>query len=78
MKSTVAPSRLVLEMTESVLVDNPDEAKLRLDALRGLGVKIALDDFGTGYSSLELSAALRLRQIEDRQGLRHAAQPLGQ
>lgn len=48
----VSPSRLVLEMTESVLVDNPDEAKLRLDALRGLGVKIALDDFGTGYSSL--------------------------
>ena len=44
--------RLVLEMTESVLVDNPDEAKLRLDALRALGVKIALDDFGTGYSSL--------------------------
>ena len=51
-ESKVAPSRLVLEMTESVLVDNPDEAKLRLDALRGLGVKIALDDFGTGYSSL--------------------------
>jgi len=48
----VSPSRLVLEMTESVLVDNPDEAKLRLDALRALGVKIALDDFGTGYSSL--------------------------
>ena len=39
-------------MTESVLIDNPDEAKLRLDALRALGVKIALDDFGTGYSSL--------------------------
>jgi EAL domain-containing protein (putative c-di-GMP-specific phosphodiesterase class I) len=39
-------------MTESVLVDNPDDAKLRLDALRALGVKIALDDFGTGYSSL--------------------------
>jgi EAL domain-containing protein (putative c-di-GMP-specific phosphodiesterase class I) len=48
----IPPSRLVLEMTESVLIDNPDEAKLRLDALRGLGVKIALDDFGTGYSSL--------------------------
>lgn len=48
----ISPSRLVLEMTESVLIDNPDEAKLRLDALRSLGVKIALDDFGTGYSSL--------------------------
>ena len=51
-ENLVSPPRLVLEMTESVLVDNPDEAKLRLDALRGLGVKIALDDFGTGYSSL--------------------------
>ncbi len=51
-ENMVAPSRLVLEMTESVLVDNPDDAKLRLDALRALGVKIALDDFGTGYSSL--------------------------
>ena len=51
-ENMVSPSRLVLEMTESVLIDNPDEAKARLDALRGLGVKIALDDFGTGYSSL--------------------------
>jgi EAL domain-containing protein (putative c-di-GMP-specific phosphodiesterase class I) len=51
-ENMISPSRLVLEMTESVLIDNPDEAKLRLAALRGLGVKIALDDFGTGYSSL--------------------------
>jgi diguanylate cyclase (GGDEF)-like protein len=48
----IQPARLVLEVTEGVLIDNPDEAKLRLDALRALGVKIALDDFGTGYSSL--------------------------
>jgi diguanylate cyclase (GGDEF)-like protein len=51
-ENMISPSRLVLEMTESVLIDNPDEANLRLAALRGLGVKIALDDFGTGYSSL--------------------------
>lgn len=48
----ISPSRLVLEITESVLIDNPEEAKARLDALRGLGTKIALDDFGTGFSSL--------------------------
>ncbi len=48
----IAASRLVLEVTEGVLIDNPDEAKSRLDALHALGAKLALDDFGTGYSSL--------------------------
>ena len=42
----------MLEVTEGVLIDNPDEAKERLEQLRALGVKIALDDFGSGYSSL--------------------------
>jgi diguanylate cyclase (GGDEF)-like protein len=48
----IAPSRVVLEVTEGVLIDNPQEALARLEALRGLGVSLALDDFGTGYSSL--------------------------
>jgi len=51
-KNGVAPSRLMLEVTEGVLIDNPDDAKARLDALKALGVRLALDDFGTGYSSL--------------------------
>jgi diguanylate cyclase (GGDEF)-like protein len=45
-------SRVVLEMTEGILVDDPDETQARLEALRALGVGLALDDFGTGYSSL--------------------------
>ena len=48
----IASSRVVLEVTEGVLIDNPEEALERLDALRALGVSIALDDFGTGFSSL--------------------------
>ncbi len=48
----VEASRLVLEVTESVLIDNPEAAKSRLDELRALGLKLALDDFGSGYSSL--------------------------
>ncbi len=48
----IAASRLVLEITEGVLIDNPEETQRKLDALRALGVSIALDDFGTGYSSL--------------------------
>jgi diguanylate cyclase (GGDEF)-like protein len=51
-KNGVPPSRLMLEVTEGVLIDNPDEAKARLDALKALGIRLALDDFGTGYSSL--------------------------
>ena len=51
-KNDITPSRLMLEVTEGVLIDNPDEAKARLDALKALGIRLALDDFGTGYSSL--------------------------
>lgn len=51
-KAEFAPSCLELELTETALVDNPEQAKETLSRLRGEGIKIALDDFGTGYSSL--------------------------
>ncbi len=60
----IAPSRLVLEITEGVLIDNPDEAKIRLDALRALGVRLALDDFGTGYSSLTYLQRFRFDKLK--------------
>ncbi len=47
------PSRLCLEVTESLLIEDPDASILTLTKLKQLGVKIAIDDFGTGYSSLE-------------------------
>lgn len=46
------PDRLVLEVTEGMLMGDPDEMAGVLHALRDLGVHIAIDDFGTGYSSL--------------------------
>ncbi len=45
-------ARLVLELTEGILIDDPEDTQHKLDALRALGVSTALDDFGTGYSSL--------------------------
>ena len=51
-ESGVAPNRLMLEVTESVLIDNPDDIVKRIEELRALGVRIALDDFGSGYSNL--------------------------
>ncbi len=52
-RSGMEPSRLCLEVTESVLVEDPEASSRTLAALKQLGVKIAVDDFGTGYSSLE-------------------------
>ncbi len=48
----LAPSLLTLEITESLLVDNPQKFIDTLHALKCIGVKLAVDDFGTGYSSL--------------------------
>ncbi|HKY74570.1 MAG TPA: EAL domain-containing protein [Acidimicrobiia bacterium] len=48
----LAPGRLTLEMTESMLIDRSDEMLSLLHELRRIGVRLAIDDFGTGYSSL--------------------------
>ena len=50
--SGLDPRRLLLEITESVLLEETPELGDRLEALKDLGVRLAVDDFGTGYSSL--------------------------
>src|SRR5205823_1383827 len=47
--SGLDPSRLVLEMTESVLMADTEATTARLAELRGLGVRLSVDDFGTGF-----------------------------
>jgi diguanylate cyclase (GGDEF)-like protein len=50
--SGLAPQRLLLELTESTMIDDYAAAAERLAVIRRLGVRIALDDFGAGYTSL--------------------------
>lgn len=56
--SGLDPSRLTLELTESVLIGDVSKAISQLADLRQRGVRVALDDFGTGYSSLSYLSAL--------------------
>jgi diguanylate cyclase (GGDEF)-like protein/PAS domain S-box-containing protein len=63
-ESGVAPARLVLEVTESILMENGPSAVDVLDELRGLGVGLAIDDFGTGYSSLNRLRTLPVAEIK--------------
>jgi diguanylate cyclase (GGDEF)-like protein len=51
-ETNLKPENLDVELTESTVMDDPEEAIAVLDKIHGLGVKIAIDDFGTGYSSL--------------------------
>jgi diguanylate cyclase (GGDEF)-like protein/PAS domain S-box-containing protein len=51
-ESGLDPGNLVIELTESVIMHNTEANLVRLQKLKGLGVRLAIDDFGTGYSSL--------------------------
>ncbi|MBK8373390.1 putative bifunctional diguanylate cyclase/phosphodiesterase [Sphingorhabdus sp.] len=48
----ISGDRLILELTESALVEDPDGARAKLEALKNLDASLAMDDFGTGYSNL--------------------------
>lgn len=58
------PSRLKIEVTESAILDDIDEAAGKLTRLRGQGMRVSLDDFGTGYSSLAYLSRLPLDQLK--------------
>lgn len=73
-ESGIDPRRLVLEITEGVLIDEPERIKASLEDLRALGIRIALDDFGAGYSSLAYLRQLPIDKLKIDKGF---VEPLG-
>ncbi|MDD2700917.1 MAG: EAL domain-containing protein [Sideroxydans sp.] len=63
-RSGIRPSRLKLELTESFILDDVEEAIVKMRELRHIGIRFAMDDFGTGYSSLAYLKRLPLEQLK--------------
>ncbi|MDO9420512.1 MAG: EAL domain-containing protein [Herminiimonas sp.] len=63
-RSGIAPARLTLELTESMLVNDVNDIITKMNALKAKGVHLSLDDFGTGYSSLNYLKKLPLDELK--------------
>lgn len=71
--SGLAAHRLEIEITEGLLMENPDEVVQKLGEIRALGVTIAMDDFGTGYSSLSYLLKFPFDKIKIDRSFVHAS-----
>jgi EAL domain-containing protein (putative c-di-GMP-specific phosphodiesterase class I) len=63
-RNGLAPTSLVLEVTESIFIEDNGVARRALTALEALGIRLALDDFGTGYSSLSYLCRLPIHIVK--------------
>jgi len=63
-RAGINPSRLKLELTESILIDDMEDVIEKMKMLKASGVGLVLDDFGTGYSSLNYLRRLPLSQLK--------------
>jgi EAL domain-containing protein (putative c-di-GMP-specific phosphodiesterase class I) len=76
--SGIEPERVTIEVTESVLMENPERSIAQLQQLRQAGVRVAIDDFGAGYSSLGYLRRLPVQVMKiDRSLLIDAVNPTG-
>ncbi|MGY1592000.1 putative bifunctional diguanylate cyclase/phosphodiesterase [Geodermatophilus sp. SYSU D00708] len=71
--SGLPPERLVLELTETSVAEDPTRAEDQLSVLRNFGVRVAIDDFGTGWSSLAQLLALPIGTLKIDRSLLTAA-----
>jgi diguanylate cyclase (GGDEF)-like protein/PAS domain S-box-containing protein len=62
--SGAEPTRLILELTESVVLEDVQDTIVKMQAIQQLGVRFSMDDFGSGYSSLSSLARLPLDQLK--------------
>ena len=62
--SRIDASRLTLELTESLLIDDVEHSILKLSALKSTGARLSIDDFGTGYSSLSYLQRLPVDELK--------------
>jgi diguanylate cyclase (GGDEF)-like protein/PAS domain S-box-containing protein len=63
-QSGADPTRLKIELTESLVLDNVSDTITRMQALKAIGIGFSMDDFGTGYSSLSYLTRLPLDQLK--------------
>jgi EAL domain-containing protein (putative c-di-GMP-specific phosphodiesterase class I) len=78
MRSQIAPDQLWLEVTEGVMIAQPDQALDTLSRLCEFGVRVAIDDFGTGYSSLSLLQKFPIQRLKiDKSFIHGVADDLG-
>lgn len=70
-RHAINPTRLKLELTESMVLGNVTDAICKMNTLRNIGVQFSMDDFGTGYSSLAYLTQLPLNQLKIDQSFVH-------